>query len=333
MTEPLFDDDDLSDEIPEDASSVPELAVDIQDLWIRYGKFAAVRGISLQIPPGEVFGFIGPNGAGKSSTIRVLATLQSKFQGEVLVQGHDVRTEPHIVRQHIGYVPDFFGVYEDLTAREYLHFFAAAYELPWSRRAGAVDDVLQLTDLTHKIDSQVDSLSRGMKQRLSLARVLLHDPAVLLLDEPASGLDPRARIEMRELLKALKEMGKTIVISSHILHELAQLCSQIGIIEAGQIVAQGSVAEIYRQLGLLRIVHVQLTNRPEGLLEKVRELPGVTQAEESADRWSIRFEEAELAIDDLHAFLVQEGARLRMFQPEVMDMETAFMKLTEGTTQ
>jgi ABC-2 type transport system ATP-binding protein len=311
----------------------PPLAVDINNLWIQYGKFVAVKGISLEIPQGEVFGFIGPNGAGKSSTIRVLATLQSAFMGSVSILGHNVRRAPQQVRRHIGYVPDFFGVYEDLTVREYLHFFAAAYELPPVRRATTVDDVLQLTDLTHKIDTPVDALSRGMKQRLSLARVLLHDPAVLLLDEPASGLDPRARIEMRELLKALKEMGKTIVISSHILHELAQLCTQIGIIEAGKIVAQGSVHEIYRRLGLMRIVHAQLVSAPDGLLEQVRGLPGVTQAELSADRWSIRFDEATLAVEDLHQFLVDQGARLRMFQPEVMDMETAFMKLTEGQTQ
>jgi ABC-2 type transport system ATP-binding protein len=311
----------------------PQLAVRVSKLWIHYGKFAAVRGISLAIPPGEVFGFIGPNGAGKSSTIRVLATLQSNFDGHVAIDGLNVRHEPQAVRERIGYVPDFFGVYEDLTAREYLHFFAAAYRLPWRKRAAVVDDVLQLTDLTQKIDAPVEALSRGMKQRLSLARVLLHDPAVLLLDEPASGLDPRARIEMRELLKALKDMGKTIVISSHILHELAQLCTQIGIIEAGQIVAHGSVAEIYRQLGLLRIVHVQLASQTNGIVERLRALPGVTRVDESADRLSIRFEEGALEAEDIHDCLVQHGARIRMFQPEVMDMETAFMKLTEGQTQ
>jgi len=310
-----------------------KLAVSVEDLWIRYGKFIAVRGISLAIPPGEVFGFIGPNGAGKSSTIRVLATLQRGFTGRVLIDGCDVRRMPDLVRQRIGYVPDDFGVYEDLTVREYLHFFAAAYRLPVVKRHGVVDDVLQLTDLTQKIDAPVEALSRGMKQRLSLARVLMHDPAVLLLDEPASGLDPRARIEMRELLKALKEMGKTIVISSHILHELAQLCTQIGIIEAGRIVAHGSVAEIYRQLGLMRIVHVQLASSSNGLVEQLCGLAGVTRVDESADRLSIRFEEGTLEAEDLHDFLVQYGARIRMFQPEVMDMETAFMKLTEGQTQ
>lgn len=308
------------------------LAVEVQDLRVCYGRFEAVKGISLAIPPGEVFGFIGPNGAGKSSTIRVLATLQRSFEGEAYLAGLDVRTKPHQVRENMGYVPDFFGVYEDLSVREYLHFFAAAYRLPLARRKATVDDVLQLTDLTHKIDSQVDSLSRGMKQRLSLARVLLHDPAVLLLDEPASGLDPRARIEMRELLKALKDMGKTILISSHILHELAQLCTRIGIIEAGRMVAQGSVADIYRRLGVLRIVHVQVARQTPELIARLKALPGISQVDDQADRISIRFEEGGIDVEEIHDFIHAQGARIRMFQPEVMDMETAFMKLTEGQT-
>jgi ABC-2 type transport system ATP-binding protein len=320
---------------PTPSSSAPgtPLAIHVEGLQISYGRFCAVKGLTLKIPKGEVFGFIGPNGAGKSSTMRVLATLQSNYVGRASVLGYDVRRESHKVRENIGYVPDFFGVYEDLSVREYLHFFAAAYQLPWHRRPATVDDVLQLTDLTHKIDSSVDALSRGMKQRLSLARVLLHDPAVLLLDEPASGLDPRARIEMRELLKALKEMGKTILISSHILHELAQLCTQIGILEAGRLVIHGSVDEIYRRLGLMRIVHLQLVNRPPNLLESLRGIPGVARVDAGPDRWSIHLEESALPIEDLHDFCVQQGARIRMFQAEVMDMETAFMKLTEGQTQ
>lgn len=308
------------------------LAVDVRDLRVQYGRLKAVKGITLEIPPGEVFGFIGPNGAGKSSTIRVLATLQPKFEGVARIMGLDIRSQPHLVREKIGYVPDFFGVYEDLTAREYLHFFAAAYRLPLAKRKAVVDDVLQLTDSTNKIDAPVDSLSRGMKQRLSLARVLLHDPAVLLLDEPASGLDPRARIEMRELLKALKEMGKTILISSHILHELAQLCTRIGIIEAGKMVTQGSVAEIYRQLGVLKIVHVQVANQTPELILQLKGLAGITQVDDQVDRISIRFEEGSIEVEDIHDFIHAQGARIRMFQPEVMDMETAFMKLTEGQT-
>ena len=308
------------------------LVVDVRNLWVRYGNLVAVRGINLTIPQGEVFGFIGPNGAGKSSTIKVLATLLRDFVGRVRVNGLDVLTKPQQVRERIGYVPDFFGVYEDLTVEEYLQFFSAAYQIERSRRKSIIGDVLDLTDLRHKLDAPVDGLSRGMKQRLSLARVLLHDPDLLLLDEPASGLDPRARIEMRELLKALKEMGKTILISSHILHELAQLCTRIGIIEAGKLVAEGSVNDIYRQLGLLRIVHVQAADPLEPLAEKLRQVRGVESAEVQLDRLAIRLHEDQTSIEELHGFLVQFGARLRMFQPEAMDMETAFMKLTEGKT-
>lgn len=308
------------------------LVVDVESLWVRYGQLAAVRGISLQIPKGEVFGFIGPNGAGKSSTIKVLATLLRDFTGRVKINGIDVLWRPQQVREKIGYVPDFFGVYEDLTVEEYLHFFAAAYRIDRARRKSIIGDVLELTDLVHKLHAPVDALSRGMKQRLSLARVLLHDPDLLLLDEPASGLDPRARIEMRELLKALKEMGKTILISSHILHELAQLCTRIGIIEAGVMVAQGSVNDIYRHLGLLRIVHVQVVDMNDDLVERIRGVPGVNSVEPQVDRLAIRLHEDQTSIEDLHDHLVGAGARIRMFQPEAMDMETAFMKLTEGKT-
>ncbi|MCA9048990.1 MAG: ABC transporter ATP-binding protein [Planctomycetaceae bacterium] len=307
-------------------------AVCIRDLRVSYGKFEAVKGISLEIPRGEVFGFIGPNGAGKSSTIRVLATLQPKFRGMALVCGLDVLSQPQEVRQRIGYMPDFFGVYEDLTALEYLHFFAAAYKLPMHKRRGVIDDVLALTDLSHKADSPVDGLSRGMKQRLALARVLLHDPDLLLLDEPASGLDPRARIEVRELLKALKEMGKTILISSHILHELSQLCTRIGIIETGEMVAQGSLNDIFRQLHLKRVIHVRLDNPSADLEGRVREITGVDSLETQVDRWAIRLREDELSVADFHQAMVEAGSRMTMFQPEAMDMETAFMKLTEGKT-
>lgn len=310
----------------------PQDVVQVEGLRVRYGKLHAVRGITFKIPRGEVFGFIGPNGAGKSSTIRVLATLQKDFEGRVRINGVDVRRNPDKIRTMMGYMPDFFGVYEDLTAREYLHFFAAAYRIPQARRAGIVDDVLQLTDLTHKIDSQVDSLSRGMKQRLALARVLLHDPDLLLLDEPASGLDPRARIEFRELLKALQEMGKTILVSSHILHELAQFCTRIGIIEAGQMVAEGSLNEIYRLLSIKRVVHVQVAGEFKPLVMGLKNVRGIAQIEEQTDRLAIHVHEDELPIEDLHQELVRLGAKIRMFQPEAMDMETAFMKLTEGVT-
>lgn len=306
--------------------------VKVQDLYVSYGNLRAVKGISFEIPRGDVFGFIGPNGAGKSSTIKVLSTLLRDFRGVAMVDGVSVRRNPEVVREKIGYMPDFFGVYEDLTAREYLHFFAAAYRIDRRRRNAIVGDVLELTDLSHKIDAPVDTLSRGMKQRLALARVLLHDPDLLLLDEPTSGLDPRARIEVRELLKELKAMGKTILISSHILHELAQLCTRIGIIEQGRMVAEGSLDDIYRKLGLMRVIHVQITDQAETLLQQIEEIPGVESVEQQIDRLAIRLHEDQLSVEDLLDRIHDLGARIHMFQPEAMDMETAFMKLTEGKT-
>jgi ABC-2 type transport system ATP-binding protein len=262
----------------------------------------------------------------------VLATLLKPTRGRALVAGLDVAQEPHAVRRKIGYMPDFFGVYDDLTASEYLHFFAAAYRIPSAKRRVLIGDVLALTDLTEKHDAPVDGLSRGMKQRLGLARVLLHDPDLLLLDEPASGLDPRARIEMRELLKELQTMGKTIIVSSHILHELAQFCSHIGIVERGQMVANGSLADIYRALSLRRTVHVQLANQTPELAAKIRALPHVAGVDEQPDRLAVQLREDEMSAEDLLDAIHALGARIRMFQPDAMDMETAFMKLTEGKT-
>ena len=307
--------------------------VDIQNLWVRYGTFDAVKDLSLQIPKGSVFGFIGPNGAGKTSTIKVLATLQKPYTGKAFVGGVDVTEKPQEVRKMIGYMPDFFGVYEDLTAREYLHFFAAAYRIERNKREGIVNDVLALTDLSNKIDSPVDALSRGMKQRLGLARVLLHDPELLLLDEPASGLDPRARIEIRELLKELMNMGKTILISSHILHELSEYCTQIGIVEQGQLVASGSLDDIYSKLSLKRLIHAQINNIDEEMMDKMRAITGVSKVERETDRVAINIEEDVLAPCELLNHIHTFGAQIHMFQPEAMDMETVFMKLTEGKTQ
>jgi len=253
--------------------------------------------------------------------------------GDVFINGIDVEARPERVRRKIGYVPDFLGVYEDLTVHEYLHFFAAAHRLERGRREGIIADVLALTDLSGKKNDNVDSLSRGMKQRLSIARVLLHDPELLLLDEPASGLDPRARIELRELLKELRGMGKTIIVSSHILHELSQFCTRIGIIEAGRLVADGSLEDIYRRLDFLRVVHVQVANPSEELVARLRSLPGVASVETDADRFAVHIHEEQLAVEDLLDGIHALGARIQMFQPQAMDMETAFMKLTQGHVQ
>ena len=306
--------------------------VEIFNLWVKYGPVEAVRGISFSIPRGGVFGFIGPNGAGKTSTIRVLATLQEPFAGWAKIDGVDIRNDPIRIRRKIGYLPDSVGLYEDLSVREYLHFFAAAYDLPEASRPRLIDDLLVLTDLAHKIDAQVVALSRGMQQRLGLARVLLHDPDLLLLDEPASGLDPRARIEVREILKELSRMGKTILISSHILHELSQFCTRIGILEAGRLVTEGSLEEIYQRLGLMQLVHVQVLGKSEELATHLRRIAGVEAVEVQSDRLSIRVRAESLPPEDLLDHIREFGARVRMFQPEAMELETAFMKLTEGTT-
>ena len=306
--------------------------VEVDNLHVHYGKLEAVKGISFNIPKGEVFGFIGPNGAGKSSTIKVLATLMTPSSGTARLGGVDIPQNPRAIRRRIGYVPDFFGVYEDLTVNEYLRFFASAFRIEDARRAAVVNDVLELTDLQEKRDSQVDSLSRGMKQRLSLARVLIHDPELLLLDEPASGLDPRARIEIRELLKELRNMGKTILISSHILSELAQLCTHIGIIEQGEMVAVGSLAQIYQQLDLLRLIHTRVLNVNDELIAKISAIEGVRSVQAQVDRLAIQIQEDSLPAEELLERMITLGAKVRMFQPEAMDMETAFMKLTQGKT-
>ncbi len=306
--------------------------VEVENLIVKYGRFTAVDRLSFSIPKGEVFGFIGPNGAGKTTTIKVLATLMRPVSGRVRIGNTNVIRRPAKARARIGYLPDFFGVYEDLTTNDYLQFFAAAYRLPPDRASSVIDDVLALTDLTEKRDAQVDGLSRGMKQRLGLARVLLHDPDLLLLDEPASGLDPRARIEIRELLKELRSMGKTVLISSHILHELSELCTCIGIVEAGKMVAEGSLTDIYEQLGVRRTVHVQVEDPAEELARDIGAIEGVDGVDRQVDRFAISIDEQKLSATELHDRIHALGARIFMFQPEAMDMETVFMKLTEGKT-
>src|SRR4051812_2942809 len=218
------------------------------NLTKRFGSLTAVDGLSLSIGPGEVFGFIGPNGAGKSTTMKILAGLLAPDAGTATVCGFDTRHHGDSIRRVLGYMPDFLGVYDDLTVDEYLQFFAAAFKIPRARRRAVIDSVLELTDLTGKRRAMVDSLSRGMQQRLGVARVLIHEPKVLLLDEPASGLDPRARIEMRSLLQELGRMGKCLMVSSHILSELAEMCTSIGIIERGRLLYAGSIQEAYSKV-------------------------------------------------------------------------------------
>src|SRR6187455_2945399 len=231
--------------------------IELIDFGKDYGDFRAVERLNLKIEAGEMFGFIGPNGAGKSTSIRFLATLLKASRGEGIVNGFSVTREPMKVRQSIGYMPDNFGVYDGMKVWEFLDFFAVAYRIGKTKRKQVISDVLELLDLAHKRDDFVNGLSRGMKQRLCMAKTLVHDPPVLILDEPTSGLDPRARIEVKALFKELKRMGKTILISSHILSELADCCTSIGIIERGQLLMHGPIEDVYRRIRRNRIVEVR----------------------------------------------------------------------------
>src|SRR6516165_8079646 len=246
--------------------------IELIDFGKDYGDFRAVESLNLKIDAGEMFGFIGPNGAGKSTTIRFLATLLKASRGEGTVNGHSVTRDPLGVRRSVGYMPDNFGVYDGMKVWEFLDFFAVAYQIPRSRRKQVITDVLELLDLTHKRDDFVNGLSRGMKQRLCLAKTLVHDPPVLILDEPSSGLDPRARLEFKALLKELRRMGKTILISSHILSELADCCTSIGIIERGQLLMAGSIRDIQQQIRSHRVLKIRVldesTDRAADLLRR-----------------------------------------------------------------
>ncbi|MEM9415680.1 MAG: ABC transporter ATP-binding protein [Planctomycetota bacterium] len=302
------------------------------NLTKRYGELMALSNLNLEIEQGDAFGFIGPNGAGKTTTIKVLATLLKPTWGEARIDGLSVGpVNARQVRSVIGYVPDFFGSYEDMVVKEYLEFFAATYNINGAQRRQVMDDVLALTDLTHKADADVNSLSRGMQQRLSVARVLLHDPKVLLMDEPASGLDPRARIEMRELLKELHRMGKTILISSHILLELADLCNKVGIIEQGELKFVGTTEEMLARARTGNVVNVTV-DRTDAAADALRQMPGVVEVERGGVTLKVTLDENTSAAD-VAGKLVHDGFRLMGLEEEKVNLETAFMRLTKGLVQ
>ena len=310
--------------------------IEIQGLTKQYGELTALNDLYLTWEEGAVFGFIGPNGAGKTTTMRILTTLLKPTSGKAWVAGHSVTDDPRAVRRAIGYMPDFFGVYDDMKVWEYLDFFGACYDIPPNVRAGMIDDLLALVDLGHKKDAYVEGLSRGMKQRLCLARTLTHDPQILILDEPASGLDPRARIEMRELLRELKNMGKTIFFSSHILSEVADICTSIGIIEAGRLIAHGDMAEMQRQLRTHRLIQLRalgdtlplqafLLSRPEvhnvTLGDDADLPPGTLRVDFSGD---------DNALGQLLADIVAQKLPLVGFFEETGDLEDVFLHVTQG---
>src|SRR5436190_2345039 len=251
--------------------------VETRDLTRRYGSMVALDQLNLEIPQGAIFGFIGPNGAGKTTTMRILTTLLPASGGEAWVAGHSVLKDPLGVRKVVGFMPDFFGVYDNMKVWEYLDFFGRSYSVTATRRAIMIGELLNLVDLGHKRDEFVMTLSRGMKQRLSLARTMIHDPALLILDEPASGLDPRARIELRELLKELRALGKTVMISSHILTELAEMCTHIGIIETGRLLVSGEVGAVLHSLQPHRILQIRVLDDASQAAQVLQPLPGVRE--------------------------------------------------------
>jgi ABC-2 type transport system ATP-binding protein len=304
--------------------------IQIQGLTKHYGLLAALVDLNLAIGAGDIFGFIGPNGAGKTTTMRILATLLQPSSGLAVIDGLDVTKKGREVRRRVGYMPDFMGVYDDLKVFEYLEFFAAAFNIERKKRQGIVEGVLELTDLQSKKAMAVDSLSRGMQQRLGLARVLIHDPKVLILDEPASGLDPRARIEIRELLRELKRMGKTIMISSHILSELEEICDHVGIIEQGKLVFSGTMEEIKQHLGIHSQVRVRLADQVDRAVEVLQALPQIAAVTRHPDHLMVQFAEGQTNDGLLARSLVTAGLNVLTIETQQMKLDDAFLQLTQG---
>ena len=314
-----------------------------RNLTKQYGDLVAVNNIDLDLSEGDVFGFIGPNGSGKTTTMRMIATLLNPTHGEAYVCGKSIYTDPAEIRRMVGFMPDFFGVYDDMTVIEYLEFFAATYRIDAHARRGICEEKLELVDMSFKRDAMVNQLSRGQTQRIGLARVLLHEPQVLLLDEPASGLDPRARIEIRTLLKRLGELNKTVVVSSHILPELADVCTRVGMIEKGHLIVDGNVEEVMRKARERLVLHVRVragqgmdeghmavSDQAARLIEQADEVESVT-----IDNGTILATLVPEVLDytALPTMLIERGFRIEMFREEDVNLETAFMHLTKGLVQ
>jgi ABC-2 type transport system ATP-binding protein len=304
----------------------------VDNLTKVYGKRTALDHVSFVVPEGEIFGFVGPNGAGKTTTLRILAALLEPTAGSAFVDGADVTKEPQRVHSRLGYMPDFFGVYDQLSVAEYLDFYASCYRQPRQKRKVVVDNLLELVDLADRRNQLVDTLSRGLKQRVCLARALVHDPTVLLLDEPASGLDPRARVEMREILKELQSMGKTIVISSHILPELTELCSMIGIIDRGRMRATGTVQEVIRQLTSGRRLRIGVLGTKSDAIAVLSPLDTVRQVEVVNGAIEVGYDGDENTAADILQALTAAGIRVSEFSPLDGGLEDAFLRATAEET-
>jgi ABC-2 type transport system ATP-binding protein len=306
--------------------------IETRDLTKKYGELYAIKSINLNLNRGDLFGFIGPNGAGKTTTMRILATLLNPTWGEAYVGGNSIYTRPKEIRRMIGYMPDFFGVYDDMKVIEYLEFFAAAYRIRGPKRRQVCDEVLELVELGYKREALVTSLSRGMNQRLGLARVLLHDPQVLLLDEPASGLDPRARIEIRTLLKRLGSMGKTIMVSSHILPELADICNKVGIIERGELLFNDTVSEMLNRVRPYTVLNIGVAGDKSAAAKLLESHKLVSRVTIDDKHLTVTLTSRHTEYSDLASLLIHAGHQLTLFREEELNLETAFMALTKGIT-
>ena len=302
----------------------------ITNLVKKYGKFTAVNNLSLNVNKGSIYGFVGPNGAGKTTTMKIISGLLKATSGSIIINDVEVIKNPRLLKDKIGYMPDFFGVYDNLKVVEYMDFYAGTYYIPYKERDGIINNLLEIVDLSHKKESYVDNLSRGMKQRLCLARSLIHNPDLLILDEPASGLDPRARIEMKEVLKQLREMGKTIIISSHILPELAEMCTEIGIIDKGSVSAEGTVADIMKQITKKRIINIKPLEKDDKLLRLLSEKPFIDDIIENTKDIEFSFNGTDKDLSDLIKNIVNEDISILSFKEKEGNLEEIFMQITGG---
>lgn len=317
------------------ADSTPPVIAAVQTFGLTrtYGAMTALSNLDLTVNKGDLFGFIGSNGAGKTTTLRILATFLTPSAGRAVVLGHDVVTDADAVRHVIGYMPDFFGVYKDMEVTEYLDFFGACYRIPSAQREKTVNDVLELVGLSEKKGSLIGALSRGMQQRLGLARVLIHDPQLLLLDEPASGLDPRARIEMMEVLRELRRMGKTIIISSHILSELETICNRVCIIERGKLIYSGPVQGVRDQMSSGRVVWVRVASDTEQAVTLLKARPEVTEVASLDHKLKVTLASHDTDHSLVADTLVRGGAKLIELREDEIGLEEVFLRVTRGETQ
>jgi len=315
------------------AAAPPLPAVQTTGLGRTYGSMTALSGLDLTVNRGDLFGFIGSNGAGKTTTLRILATFLTPSSGQAFVLGHDVVRDADAVRHVIGYMPDFFGVYKDMEVTEYLDFFGACYKIPAAQREKTVNDVLELVGLSEKKGALIGALSRGMQQRLGLARVLIHDPALLLLDEPASGLDPRARIEMMAILQELQRLGKTIIISSHILSELETLCNRCAIIERGKLIYCGPVQGVRDGASQGRVVWIRVAADAPRATALLQGRPDVHAVEAVDGRLRVTMNNHDADPAGLAEAIVTNGLRLTELREDELGLEEVFMRVTRGETQ